>query len=358
MGQRVIVAMSGGVDSSVAAALLREQGYEVIGIGLRLPGMSAGDGRYRTCCGIAGMEDARRVAQLLDIPFYVLNYEDIFDRLVIEPFCQAYAAGRTPNPCIDCNARIKFGVLLDTALAWGADYLATGHYARVLEVPGVGAALWMARDRGQDQSYFLYALTRAQLAHALFPLGELSKKEVRETARRLGLPVAEKPASQDICFLLSGDYRPLVAERYPQSFSPGEIVDTAGRVLGRHAGTAAYTVGQRRRLGVAAGVPMYVLRLDPTRNRVIVGRREQAFCREMWVEELNWLANDNASAWQCLVRTRHRGIETPAEVHLDRQARIAHICFQRPHPISAPGQAAVFYDGEMVLGGGIITDYA
>lgn len=358
MGQRVIVAMSGGVDSSVAAALLREQGYEVIGIGLRLPGMSAGDGRYRTCCGIAGMEDARRVAQLLDIPFYVLNYEDVFDRLVIEPFCRAYAVGRTPNPCIDCNARIKFGVLLDTALAWGADYLATGHYARVRAASGIGTVLWRARDRGQDQSYFLYALTRAQLAHALFPLGELSKKEVRAIARRLGLAVAEKPASQDICFLPGGDYRPLVAERYPHSVQPGEIVDTAGRVLGRHAGTAAYTVGQRRGLGIAAGVPLYVLRLDPTHNQVIVGRREQTFCREMWVEALNWLADDSAPAWHCLVKTRHRGAETPAEVRPDWQARTAHIHFQRPHPISAPGQAAVFYDGEMVLGGGIITDYA
>lgn len=358
MRKRVIVAMSGGVDSSVAAALLRQQGYEVIGIGLRLPGMSAGDGRYRTCCGIADMEDARRVAQLLDIPFYVLNYEDIFDRLVIEPFCRAYAAGRTPNPCIDCNVRIKFGVLLDTALAWGADYLTTGHYARVHAAPGIRAALWRASDRGQDQSYFLYALTHTQLAHALFPLGELSKEEVREIARRLDLPVAEKPASQDICFLPGGDYRPLIAERYPHSVQPGEIVDAAGRVLGRHTGTAAYTVGQRRGLGIAAGVPLYVLRLDPTRNQVIVGRREQTFCREMWVEALNWLADDSVPTWHCLVKTRHRGVETPAEVHLDRRARTAHICFQRPHPISAPGQAAVFYDGEMVLGGGVITDYA
>ncbi|MGC8826899.1 MAG: tRNA 2-thiouridine(34) synthase MnmA [Anaerolineae bacterium] len=358
MGKRVIAAMSGGVDSSVAAALLREQGYEVIGIGLRLPGMSRDSDRTRTCCGTAGMEDARRVAQQLDIPFYVLNYEEVFDRLVIEPFCLAYTAGRTPNPCIDCNVRIKFGVLLDTALAWGADYLATGHYARVGELPGHGAVLQRARDAGQDQSYFLYALSRAQLAHALFPIGELSKTEVREIARRLGLPVAEKPASQDICFLPERDYRSLVAERWPQCVQPGEIVDTAGRVLGRHVGTPAYTVGQRRGLGVAAGVPLYVLRIDPARNRVIVGRREQTFCREMWVEKLNWLAEESDAVWKCLVKTRHRGVETPAEICLDWQARTAHIRFLRPHPISAPGQAAVFYDGEMVLGGGVIADYA
>lgn len=358
MGKRVIVAMSGGVDSSVAAALLLEQGYEVIGIGLHLPGMSQGDGRYRTCCGIAGMEDARRVAHLLDIPFYVLNYQETFDRLVIEPFCRAYAAGRTPNPCIDCNVRVKFGVLLDTALAWGADYLATGHYARVIEHPDLGMVLRRARDAGQDQTYFLYALTRKQLERALFPVGELTKAEVRETARRLGLPVAEKPASQDICFLPGRDYRTLVAERYPQCVQPGEIVDAAGRVLGRHAGLPAYTVGQRRGLGVAAGVPLYVLRVDPARNQVIVGRREQTFCREMWVAELNWLVEEGHSVRRCLVRTRHRGAETPAEVHLDWPARTAHIRFLRPHPISAPGQAAVFYDGELVIGGGIITDYA
>lgn len=358
MGRRVIAAMSGGVDSSVAAALLREQGYEVIGIGLRLPGMSRGDGRTRTCCGIAGMEDARRVAQLLDIPFYVLNYEEVFDRLVIEPFCRAYAAGRTPNPCIDCNVRIKFGVLLDTALAWGADYLATGHYARVAELPGHGTVLRRARDAGQDQSYFLYALSRAQLTHALFPLGELSKAEVRAIARRLDLPVAEKPASQDICFLPDRDYRSLIADRCPQCVQPGEIVDTAGRVLGRHAGVPAYTVGQRRGLGIAAGVPLYVLRVDPAHNRVIVGRREQTLCREMWVEGLNWLAEEREAAWQCRVKTRHRGVETPAEIYPDWRARTARIRFLRPHPISAPGQAAVFYDGELVLGGGVITDYA
>jgi tRNA-specific 2-thiouridylase len=358
MGKRVIVAMSGGVDSSVAAALLREQGYEVIGIGLRLPGMSRGDGRTRTCCGIAGMEDARRVAQLLDIPFYVLNYEDVFDRLVIEPFCRAYAGGRTPNPCIDCNVHIKFGVLLRTALAWGADYLATGHYARVVEALGVGPSLWRARDRDQDQSYFLYALGQEQLCRALFPLGDRSKGEVREIARRLGLPVAEKPASQDICFLPDRDYRALIIERCPQCVQPGEIVDTAGRVLGRHAGAPAYTVGQRRGLGIAAGVPLYVLRVDPTHNRVIVGRREQTFCRQMWVEKLHWMAEMGPSHVHCLVKTRHRGVETPAEVLPDWSRRTAHIRFLRPHPISAPGQAAVFYDGEMILGGGVITDYA
>ena len=356
--KRVVVAMSGGVDSSVAAAVLLEQGHEVIGVGLRLP-EGLGSTRARpTCCGIAGMEDARAVAARIDIPFYVLDYREAFAREVITPFCEAYAKGETPNPCSWCNARLKFGLLLDMALGLGADCLATGHYARVEHESGdARPILRKGLDPEHDQSYFLYSLTSQQLAHTLFPLGSLHKGEVREIARRLGLPVAEKPSSQDICFVGAGGYRELLARRCPEALRPGPITDSTGRVLGRHQGIGAYTVGQRRGLGIAAGEPLYVTRLDAPSNTIVVGTRSETYVRTLVVRRLNWLACDPPTApVQLSVATRYRGSEAAADLVPDN-GRVS-VRFSSPHPIVAPGQTAVFYSGDLLVGGGVVRAYA
>lgn len=358
MGERVVVAMSGGVDSSVAAALLREWGYEVIGVGLRLPEQSGVAGSRATCCGMAGMEDARAVAARIDIPFYILDYRRAFARRVIAPFCEAYAKGETPNPCILCNARIKFGLLMDMALALGADYVATGHYACVEHRRGDNRpTLCKGLDPEHDQSYFLYSLTLRQLAHTLFPLGSLDKAEVREIARELGLPVADKPSSQDICFVGPGGYREFLAKECPQALRPGPIVDSTRRVLGRHGGIAAYTVGQRRGLGIAAAEPLYVTALDTTTNTIVVGTKDETYLRALAVDSLNWLACDPPGVpLQLSVKTRYRGVEVAAEVFPSNGQMW--VRFSEPRPMVAPGQAAVFYSGDVLVGGGVVRSYA
>lgn len=356
--ERVIVAMSGGVDSSVAAALLREQGHEVIGIGLRFPEQTEIAGVAPTCCGMAGIEDARAVAAKIDIPFYVLDYREAFAREVIAPFCEAYARGETPNPCVFCNARIKFGLLLDTALPLGADFVATGHYARVEHrTDEKRPTLRKGLDLDHDQSYFLCSLTPGQLAHALFPLGSLLKKEVRQIARELGLAVADKPSSQDLCFVGPGGYRQFLARHCPQALLPGPITDSAGRVLGHHGGIGAYTVGQRRGLGVAAREPLYVTRLDAPSNTIVVGTKRDTYVETLVVGSLNWLACDPAAAPLHLsVMTRYRGSERAADLVPDN-GRVS-VRFSSPHPIVAPGQAAVFYSGDVLVGGGVVRAYA
>jgi len=358
MAERVIAAMSGGVDSSVAALLLHRQGYDVIGIGLRLPELWPTPETVcsSSCCGLAGMKDARQVAAQIGIPFYVLNYERYFDDAVIWPFCQAYAAGQTPNPCIDCNAHIKFGWLMQTALALGVDYLATGHYAR-MERPATGGEprLLKALDPAQDQSYFLYRLTREQLRRTLFPLGGLRKSEVRQIAREAGLHVSSKPGSKDICFLQGTTYQAFLAERCPEAFQPGEIVDLSGTVVGQHQGIGAYTVGQRKGLGVAARAPLYVRTIDVATNRIVVGPREQVYMRTLQVGEVNWLDGDGPRSRPRLwVKTRYRSAEVPARVHVAPDGRLL-VQFEEAQPAVAPGQAAVFYDGDTVVGGGVIT---
>jgi tRNA-specific 2-thiouridylase len=348
MARRVIVAMSGGVDSSVAAALLAEQGDEVIGVGLRFPD-ATGSG---TCCGMAGMEDARRVAGVLDIPFYVLDYRDVFEREVIEPFCRSYLRGETPNPCILCNVRLKFGGLLQAALALGAGRVATGHYARRASGPERGEP-WLLRglDRDHDQSYFLYALTPHQLAHALFPVGELTKPQVRAIAARLGLAVADKPGSQDICFVGEEGYRAFVSAREPDGLLPGPIMDGAEHVLGQHSGLAGYTLGQRKGLRIAAPEPLYVIGLDAERNAVIVGARHELLSARIEVEGLNWLGDETPVGERRLtVRTRYHGPDSPALVTI--QGERAQVIWDAPRPRVAPGQAVVFFDRDRVLGGG------
>jgi tRNA-uridine 2-sulfurtransferase len=353
-----MVAMSGGVDSSVAAAILQRQGYEVIGISLKLPEMSPHHGQQRTCCGQTGVKDAGQVARDLGIPFYALNYEQVFEQEVIEPFCRAYLTGHTPNPCVDCNARVKFGRLLDTTLALRADYLATGHYARVERDPLTGRpALRKGLDRKRDQSYFLYMLTAAQLAHVLFPLGDLDKETVRETARDLGLHVSGKPGSQDICFLQGAPYQDYLARRRPEAFQPGAIVDRQGGVLGVHRGVAAYTVGQRKGLGLSAGRALYVQAIDVASNRVVVGPKNGGERRAMRLEQVNWSAQSGPeTTLRLAVKVRYRAAEAPAEV-TPLGGGGASVRFLQPQPPAAPGQSAVFYDGDRVIGGGIINSY-
>lgn len=349
--------MSGGVDSSVAAALLHESGYSVTGVGLRLavPRDAGSTPESAACCGQVGMDDARAVAARIGIPFYVLDYREAFEREVIEPFYAAYANARTPNPCILCNERLKFGILLDFALALGMRYLATGHYVRIDKAgDGMGPTLLRGVDSAHDQSYFLYSLSRYQLDHALFPLGDLSKDAVRGLARRRGLTVADKASSQDTCFAGSGGYRNGLSRRYPTAMASGPIVDQAGRELGRHAGIGAYTVGQRRGLGVSAQSPLYVLQLDTQRNAVVVGPREDTFVDALQLERVTWVEGPPLSEGSSLVvKTRYRGVESPAQVRCDADG--AQVLFQTPHPMAAPGQAAVVYAGDRVLGGGVVA---
>jgi len=347
--ERVVVAMSGGVDSSTAAALLKERGHEVIGISLLL---APNGGTAGPCCGSRGIEDARRVAGRLGIAFYALDLRREFRRSVIEPFCRAYGQGLTPNPCVTCNQRIKFGALLEKARGLGAGYLATGHYVTVEREGTSGRyALGMGAD-GDDQSYFLYSLSQRQLRHALFPLGTFSKDQVRRMARDFGLPVHDKPGSQDLCFVSRGDYRGLLRAEQPDAFRPGPIVHVSGRVLGEHPGLAAYTVGQRHGLGIAHPEPLYVVALRPADNAVIVGEREHILRRRVRVGRVNWIACPPRERLELRVKIRynHMGVEAMV-TPLDGGALVE---FAEPQEAPCPGQAAVFYAGRRVIGGGTI----
>ncbi len=352
----VVVAMSGGVDSSTTAALLVERGYHVIGLMMRLWSEGGeGDDRFsrNRCCSPEAVADARGVCQTLGIPFYLLNFEDVFKRHVVDFFLDGYARGVTPNPCLQCNRNVKFGELLDKALALGADYLATGHYARVRERDS-RFQLLKGVDPNKDQSYALSMLNQSQLAHALFPLGECSKSETRDMARRFGLRVAEKHESQDLCFVSDGDYRRFLERNTPNVLRAGEIVDTRGNVLGRHKGLAMYTVGQRKGLGIATGQPMYVVGLDAARNRVIVGGAAELGKRELVAGGMNWIAGEPPQGEiRATAKIRYRAAEAAACVTPLDGGR-ARVIFDQPLRDITPGQAVVLYDGEVCLGGGII----
>jgi tRNA-specific 2-thiouridylase len=353
-GDRVIVAMSGGVDSSCVAALLVEAGCDVIGITLQLYDHGAAIGKRGACCAGQDIHDARTVAQQLAIPHYVLDFEARFRLAVIEDFAQTYTNGRTPLPCVRCNQRIKFRDLLGIARDLGGAALATGHYVR-REVGEDGVELHCAADAWRDQSYFLFATTREQLAFLRFPLGGVAKDETRRLAARFALPVADKPDSQDICFVPQGSYAGVVEKLRPGAAKPGDIVQADGRVLGRHEGLIHFTVGQRRGLAVATGERLYVVKLEPERNRVIVGSKEALGC--VWAElrEVNWLGHTPPPADGVDLQVKHRAREPAVAARLlPDEHGCARIAFAEPQAGVAPGQACVFYDGTRMLGGGWI----
>jgi len=341
--------MSGGVDSSVAAALLVEQGHEVIGVHMKLHDLSPTAAKLgsKTCCGLDDAIDARRVADGLGIPFYVMNLRDAFRKSVMDDLADTYIAGQTPNPCIRCNGVLKFRILLQRAVALGASHLATGHYARI----GEGPCLMRATDETKDQSYFLFPVTSDALAKTMFPLGHMKKTEVREHAQRFGLLTADKPESMEICFIPDEDHARFVRMHRPDVDGAGEIVDEQGKVLGYHAGYFKYTVGQRRGLGVALGFPAYVLRVEPDTKRVVVGTDAKLRHAGLLASRCNWFDRPDPDR-EIQVRIRHKGAAVPCRVGADNPCRVE---FLRPERAVAPGQAAVFYDGDRVLGGGWIT---
>ncbi len=353
----VVVAMSGGVDSSVAAALLVEQGYSVIGMMLRLWSERNSELSNR-CCTPDSVAMAKKVAALLSIPFYLLDARQLFYDSVIKSFMEDYAQCLTPNPCLTCNRIVRWDFLLKHALAAGAEYLATGHYARLTREADQGIQLLRGLDPAKDQSYVLHGLNQTQLQHAMFPLGEFTKPDVRRLARQFHLPVAERPDSQDLCFVGGdGDYRQFLFRHAPQAFVPGQIVDPQGKVLGQHRGLAMFTIGQRKGLGVTSAYPLYVLDKEKSRNELVVGPRDLAGSCELVADNVSWVASARpCTPFLAQIKIRYKACEVPCEV--DRiSADSMHVRLENPLTDITPGQAAVLYNGEICLGGGIITNH-
>jgi len=352
---RVLVAMSGGVDSSLAAAILKEQGFEVIGVTMQIwsedePGLE----RETGCCSYSAVRDARSVSEKLDIPHYVLNFQEVFREEVIEYFCNQYVMGRTPNPCIVCNHRIKFEAFLKKAFALDAWYMATGHYARiVMDKEQDRFLLKKGLDETKDQSYALYVMNQKHLQHTLLPLGNYHKTETRKEARKLGLETYDKPDSQEICFIPDDDYHRFIKEKRPDNVEPGPIMDTEGNQLGEHKGLPFYTIGQRRGLGISADEPLYVVRLDPANNAVIVGKDSEVYGQSLLVKSINLIAlKELVKPVSAEVKIRYNTEAVNADIYPHEEGAI--VKFKDPVRAITPGQAAVFYDREIVLGGGII----
>lgn len=357
MKEKVVVGMSGGVDSSVAAYLLKEQGYDVIGVTMQI---WEDEEQQRTeenggCCGLSAVDDARRVADRLEIPYYVMNFKQEFQEKVVDYFVEEYLAGRTPNPCIACNRYVKWESLLKRSMEIGADYIATGHYARIAKLPNGRFAIRNSVTARKDQTYALYNLTQFQLAHTLMPIGEYEKDQVRRIAQEAGLPVAAKPDSQDICFVPDGDYAAFLkkkaGERMP---GEGDFVTRDGTVLGKHKGITHYTIGQRKGLGLSMGEPVFVSELRPKTNQVVVGEEPQVFKKELLCDHLNFMGMEDLEeprkVW-AKVRYAHKG----QWCRIEKQGRdLIRAEFEEPVRAITPGQAVVFYEGEYVLGGGII----
>lgn len=358
VGKRVMVAMSGGVDSSVAAAILLEEGYETSGATLKLTNQTSCDinTRGRTCCSLEDIEDARSVALNLDIDYLVLNHTQDFQTQVIDRFVNAYKNGYTPNPCIDCNRYIKFASFFEQADLLGFDYLATGHYARVEYNEATGRHLLKkGKDGHKDQSYVLYSLSQDQLAHTLFPLGEYDKPEIRDIADRLEFVNSKKPDSQDICFVPDGNYRHFLEEE-GVVVAEGNFIDKSGKVLGRHKGIEAYTVGQRRGLGIASDQPLFVISKSVEHNTVTLGYEEELYVKGLIAHDINWISiPELTSEIQVGVKIRYSHREVPATVRPLADGR-AEVIFNEPQKAVTPGQAAVFYDGDVVVGGGTIIE--
>ncbi|MBI1875450.1 MAG: tRNA 2-thiouridine(34) synthase MnmA [Acidobacteria bacterium] len=351
---RVVVAMSGGVDSSVAAALLVEQGHEVIGLSMQLYDQQQGEVRFGSCCTLDDLHDARRVAQRLGIPHYILNFERQFDDHVVSNFVREYLTGRTPIPCAHCNSDLKFSALLERARALGADGVATGHYARVARGAAGRLTLRRGADRAKDQSYFLFSLTQDQLDHARFPVGDLAKSEVRDHARRLDLPVANKPDSHEICFIPDGEYAGFVERHAASGVGSGWIMNHEGRPLGRHDGIHRFTVGQRKGLGLSGAHPLYVLELRPESQTVVVGPRAALEKVTLTASGVNWVGGAPPEARVTVTaQIRHRHQAAPASWRSLACDRLA-LEFETPQTAITPGQAVVLYDGDEVLGGGWI----
>ena len=355
---KVVVAMSGGVDSSVAAAILREEGCEVIGITMQIwpsDKLAEEAERFGGCCGLGAVADAKKVAHRLGIPHYVVNFRDVFSEKVIADFCHEYSIGRTPNPCIRCNQFIKFDALLKRTKELGADFIATGHYARIeKEDTGGRHLLKKGIDRRKDQSYFLYAMTQEQLSHSLFPLGNLTKERVRRMAEQLELPIANKPESQEICFIPDNDYPRFIKGYITDGVKPGPILDQQGNVLGEHQGIIFYTIGQRKGLGMSAREPLYVVAINREENAIIVGSKEEVCGTELTASGLNWIA---MAVPECPVRVKAK----IRYLHQEAQATVTplgenevQVKFEESQMALTPGQAVVFYDGDRVLGGGSI----
>jgi tRNA-specific 2-thiouridylase len=350
---RIVVAMSGGVDSSVAAAILAAEGHDVIGLSMQLYDQS-GAQAFGSCCTLDDLHDARRVAAAVGFPHYILNFERQFQQTVVANFVGEYVAGRTPIPCAHCNSDLKFSTLLERAQGLGADTVATGHYARVEQAAGGRWQLRRGVDPEKDQTYFLFSLTQDQLAHAAFPVGALTKDDVRAQARTLGLRVADKPDSQEICFVPDGDYARFVEREAPAAVKGGAVADESGRTLATHDGVHRFTVGQRKGLGVSSPVPLYVLRIDAESGQVTVGPRGALERRALTASQVNWTCGEVPDRWRAVrAQIRHRHRPAPGRVRALPGGRAEFECDEALSAVT-PGQAAVFYDGDVVVGGGWI----